>query len=134
MSEFKRMIKKIEAIIRREKFEDVKKALTEIGIVGFNVTEVRGRGRGAGMQIQGRTGTYIIDLLPRLQINIILSERNVTATVKAIREAAHTGEKGDGMIFIYPVDNVIRISTNEEGHDAIMYQGDIDMKNSGSGT
>jgi nitrogen regulatory protein P-II 1 len=128
------MIKKIEAIIRREKFEDVKHALTEIGIVGFNVNEVRGRGRGAGMQIQGRTGTYVIDMLPRVQINIILSARNVETTVNAIKKAAHTGEKGDGMIFIYPVENVIRISTNEEGQNAIMYQGDIDTKTPGSGT
>lgn len=121
-------IKKIEAIIRREKFEDVKKALTDIGIMGFNVAEIRGRGRGAGVQIQGRTGTYIIDLLPRLQINIILSERNVEETVQVIKAAAYTGERGDGMIFIYPVDNVIRISSNEEGHDAITYQGDIDTR------
>lgn len=121
-------IKKIEAIIRREKLEAVKQALTDIGIVGLNVIEVRGRGRGAGIQIQGRTGTYSIDLLPRVQINIILSDRNVEATVNVIKAAAHTGEKGDGMIFIYPVENVIRISTNEEGHDAIMYQGDIDTR------
>jgi nitrogen regulatory protein P-II 1 len=121
-------IKKIEAIIRREKFEDVKQALTDIGIVGMSVSEVRGRGRGAGVQIQGRTGTYTIDLLPRLQINIILSDHNVEATVHAIKTAAYTGEKGDGMIFIYPVENVIRISTDEEGHDAIMYQGDIDAR------
>jgi nitrogen regulatory protein PII len=122
------MIKKIEAIIRREKFEAVKQALTEIGIVGFNVIEVRGRGRGAGIQIQGRTGTYTIDLLPRIQINIILSDHNVDATVNAIKQAARTGEKGDGVIFVYPVDNVIRISTDEEGHDAIIYQGDIDSR------
>jgi nitrogen regulatory protein P-II 1 len=121
-------IKKIEAIIRREKFEDVKTALTTIGIVGFNVAEIRGRGRGAGVQIQGRTGTYTIDLLPRLQINIILSEHNVEETVNAIKTAAHTGEHGDGVIFIYPVDNVIRISTNQEGHEALTYQGDIDAR------
>jgi nitrogen regulatory protein P-II 1 len=121
-------IKKIEAIIRREKFEDVKKALTEIGIIGFNVAEIRGRGRGVGVQIQGRTGMYIIDLLPRMQINIILSEHNVEETVNAIKTAAYTGERGDGVIFIYPVDNVVRISTNEQGHDAITYQGDIDAR------
>lgn len=121
-------IKKIEAIIRREKLDAVKQALTDIGIVGLNVIEVRGRGRGAGIHIQGRTGTYSIDLLPRVQINIILSDRNVAMTVNTIKEAAYTGEKGDGMIFIYPVENVIRISTNEEGHDAIMYQGDIDTR------
>jgi nitrogen regulatory protein P-II 1 len=122
------MIKKIEAIIRPEKLDDVKKALSDIGIVGLNVFEIRGRGRGAGMHIYGRTGTYTVDLLPRVQINIVLSDRNVDATVKAIKKAAYTGEKGDGVIFIYPVENVVRISTGEEGHDAIMYQGDIDTR------
>ncbi len=125
------MTKKIEAIIRSEKLNEVKQALSEIGIVGLNVIEVRGRGRGEGLQFHWRTGTYSVDLLPRVQINIILSDENVDATVKAITRAARTGdagEKGDGMIFIYPVDNVIRISTGEEGRQAIKYQGDIDSK------
>ena len=122
------MIKEIRAIIRREKFEDVKQALSEIGIVGLNVVEIRGRGRGAGMRIHGRTGDYTIDLLPRTQINIVLSERNVESTIEAIKKAAYTGDPGDGVIFVYPVDNVIRISTDEEGQDALMYQGDIDTR------
>ncbi len=122
------MTKKIEAIIREEKLQAVKRALSEIGIVGMTVMEVRGRGRGSGLQLQWRTGTYQVDLLPRKQINIILSDENVEATVEAIKRAAHTGEKGDGMIFIYPVENVIRISTGEEGRAAISYQGDIDTR------
>ena len=122
------MIKEIRAIIRREKFEDVKQALSEIGIVGLNVVEIRGRGRGAGMRIHGRTGDYTIDLLPRTQINIVLSERNVESTISVIKKAAYTGDPGDGVIFVYPVDNVIRISTDEEGQDALMYQGDIDTR------
>jgi nitrogen regulatory protein P-II 1 len=120
------MTKKIEAIIREDKLADVKLALSEAGIVGLNVVNVRGRGRGAGLQMQWRTGTYVVDLLPRVQINIILSDENVAATVEAIKSAAHTGKSGDGMIFIYPVENVIRISSGEEGRDAITYQGDID--------
>ncbi len=125
------MIKKIEAIVRRERFEAVKQALSDIGIVGMNVHEVRGRGRGSGLHVQGRTASYTVDLLPRVQINIILSDRNVEATVQAIKTAAFTGEKGDGMIFILPVENVIRISSGEEGGDAITYQGDIDTRTEG---
>jgi nitrogen regulatory protein P-II 1 len=122
------MIKKIEAIIRTDKFEDVKKALSEIGIVGLNAFPVRGRGRGKGMVVQGRTGKYTIDMLPRTQINIVLSERNVKATVELIKKAAYTGDSGDGVIFVLPVDNVVRISSGEEGAEALMYQGDIDSK------
>lgn len=121
-------MKEIKAIIRKEKFEAVKQALSEIGIVGMNVSEVKGRGRGAGMIIHGRTGDYMVDLLPKTQICIVLSDHNVDATVNAIKKAAHTGEKGDGMIFVYPVEDVVRISTNERGHEAIMYQGDIDTR------
>ena len=120
------MTKKIEAIIREEKLNDVKKALSEAGIVGLNVVNVRGRGRGSGLQLQWRTGTYIVDLLPRVQINIVLSDENVDATVKTISKAAHTGKVGDGMIFVYPVESVIRISSSEEGREAITYMGDID--------
>jgi nitrogen regulatory protein P-II 1 len=120
--------KKIEAIIRPEKFEDVKKALTDAGIVGLSVTDIKGRGRGGGTTVYGRTGAYTIDLLPKKQIVVILSEENVEATINAIKGAAYTGEKGDGMIFIYPVEDVVRISTNERGKPAIMYQGDIDTK------
>lgn len=122
------MIKRIEAIIRREKFEDVKKALSDIGIVGLSVSHIEGRGRGAGLLIHGRTGTYTVDLLPKTLITIILSERNVNATVKAIKDAANTGDKGDGIIIVSPVDNVIRISTGEEGQEALKYQGDIDTR------
>lgn len=122
------MTKKIEAIIRKEKLQAVKKALSEIGIVGLTVMDVAGRGRGSGLVMQWRTGTYVVDLLPRKQINIVLSDENVDATIAAIKKAAYTGEKGDGVIFIYPVEQVIRISTNEEGKLALSYQGDIDTK------
>ncbi len=124
------MTKKIEAIIRKEKFQAVKKALSEIGIIGLTVMDVAGRGRGSGLQLQWRTGTYIVDLLPRKKITIVLSDENVDTTVSAIKKAAFTGEKGDGVIFISPVERVIRISTNEEGRLALSYQGDIDTKKS----
>jgi nitrogen regulatory protein P-II 1 len=122
------MTKKIEAIIRKEKLQAVKKALSDIGIIGLTVLDVAGRGRGSGLQLQWRTGTYIVDLLPRKQINIVLSDENVDATIEAIKTAAFTGEKGDGVIFISPVERVIRISTSEEGKLALSYQGDIDTK------
>jgi nitrogen regulatory protein P-II 1 len=122
------MTKKIEAIIRQEKLHAVKNALSEIGIVGMTVIEVKGRGRGRGLQLQWRTGKYNVDLLPRLMVSIVLSDDNVDATVAAIKKAAYTGDKGDGVIFISPVDNVIRISTGEEGREALSYQGDIDTR------
>ncbi|MBZ0300951.1 MAG: P-II family nitrogen regulator [Anaerolineae bacterium] len=121
-------MKKIEAYIRPEKLHAVKNALSDIGIVGLSVMEVKGRGRGVGLQLQWRTGKYVVDLLPRVLISIVLSDENVAATVETIKSAAHTGEKGDGMIFISPVENVIRISTGEQGRDAISYQGDIDTR------
>ena len=121
------MTKKIEAIFREEKLTAVKEALYKIGIIGMNVTEVRGHGRQGGVELSGRTGTYRVDLLPRVQINIVLSDHNVEKTIETIQEAAKTGNIGDGLIFVYPVDEVIRIRTGERGHDALTYAGDIDM-------
>jgi nitrogen regulatory protein P-II 1 len=122
------MTKKIEAIIREDCFNDVKDALRKIGIVGLNVTEVRGHVRGGGIVLTGRTGTYQVDLLPRFQFNIVLSDHNVERTIEAICQAAHTGNKGDGIIFVYPVEEVVRISTGERGHAALMYVDDIDSR------
>jgi len=122
------MTKKIEAIIRTEKLEDVKNALHEIGIVGMNVSEIRGHGRQGGLKLPGRTVTYQVEMLPKLQLNIVLSDHNVEKTVATICKAAGTGEPGDGIIFIYPVDDVIRIRTGERGKEALHYEGDIDSK------
>lgn len=124
------MPKKIEAIIREEKLSDVKDALHAIGIVGMNFSEVRGHGRQGGITLTGRTGTYQIDLLPRIQLNIVLSEHNVEKTIDTIREAARSEESdaGDGLIFIYPVDDVVRIRTGERGSEALSYEGDIDSR------
>jgi len=122
------MLKKIEAIIREDKVNDVKDALLEIGIVGLNMFEIRGHGRQGGVKLSGRAGTYQVDMLPKIQINIILSDRNLEETIEAILKSAVTGEQGDGLIFVYPVDEVIRIRTRERGQDAVMYPGDIDEK------
>lgn len=121
-------MKKIEAIIREDKFNDVKDALRKIGIVGLNVIEVRGHGRQGGISLSGRAGDYFVDMLYKYQFNIVLSDHNVERTVDAIIQAAKTGSPGDGMIFIYPVDEVIRIRTGERGHDALKYQDDIDAR------
>jgi nitrogen regulatory protein P-II 1 len=127
------MTKKIEAIIRPEKLNEVKEALRAIGIVGMNVTEIRGHGRQGGIKLSGRNGDYTVDLLPRIQINVVLSDHNVEKTVETIRNSAATGNIGDGLIFIYPVADVIRIRTGERNRDALKYANDIDEKREKSG-
>lgn len=122
------MTKKIEAFIREEKFDEVKKALYGIGIVGMNVVQVHGHGRQGGVTLSWRTSTYKVDMLPRLQLSIVLSDHNVEKTIEVIRKTAVTGQPGDGLIFIYPVEDVIRIRTGERGHDALTYEGDIDTR------
>ncbi|MBM4457367.1 MAG: P-II family nitrogen regulator [Chloroflexi bacterium] len=122
------MTKKIEAIIREEKLNDVKDALHRIGIVGMNVSECRGHGRQGGVTLAGRTGSYQVDLLPRVQVNIVLSDHNVEKTIETICRAAQTGNIGDGLIFVYPVEDVIRIRTGQRGRDALIYPNDIDER------
>jgi nitrogen regulatory protein P-II 1 len=120
------MTKKIEAIIREEALNDVKDALREIGIVGMNVSEVRGHGRQGGIELAWRGTTYQMDMIPKIQINVVLSDHNMERTIDAIIKAARTGKEGDGIIFVYPVDDIIRIRTGERGSDALTYPGDID--------
>jgi len=127
------MTRKIEAIIRTEKLNDVKDALHRIGIIGMNVSEIRGHGRQGGIKLSGRNGDYTVDLLPRIQLNIVLSDKNVDKTVEVIRLSAATGKIGDGLIFIYPVEDVIRIRTGERNREALHYAGDIDEKQENKG-
>jgi nitrogen regulatory protein P-II 1 len=122
------MTKKIEAIIREEALDAVKDALHAIGIVGMNVYEVRGHGRQGGIELSWRGTSYHMDMIPKMVINIVLSDRNVDRTIEAIIQAARTGKEGDGMIFIYPVDDVIRIRTGERGQEALSYPDDIDAR------
>jgi nitrogen regulatory protein P-II 1 len=122
------MLKKIEAIIREDKVNDVREALNEIGIVGMNMFEVRGHGRQGGIQLVGRAGTYQVNMLPKIQINIVLNARNLDAALDAILKSAYTGETGDGIIFVTPVEDVIRVRTRERGEGAMIYPGDIDEK------
>jgi nitrogen regulatory protein P-II 1 len=128
------MLKKIEAIIREDKFNDVKEALREIGIVGLNVFEIRGHGRQGGITLVGRSGSYQVDMLVKMQLNIILSEHNLEETIETILNSASTGQTGDGLIFVYPVEEAIRIRTRERGHEAVMYPGDIDERKHGGKT
>ncbi len=127
------MATKIEAIIREDKLNDVKEALKQLGIVGMNVFEVRGHGRQGGLELAGRTGTYFVDMLSKIQINIVLSDHNVDATIDTICNAARTGETGDGLIFVYPIKEVIRIRTGERGQEALTYKGDIDERKGKTG-
>jgi nitrogen regulatory protein P-II 1 len=125
------MIYKIEAIIREESLDTVKEALTEIGIVGLNIFEIRGHGRQGGIELSWRGTSYKMDMLPKIQLNIILSEHNLEKTIEAITKAARTGKEGDGIIFVYPVHDVIRVRTGERGSEAIAYPNDIDEREAG---
>jgi nitrogen regulatory protein P-II 1 len=120
------MTKKLEVFIREEALDAVKDALQTIGIVGMNVFEVRGHGRQGGIELSWRGTSYHMDLLPKMQVNIILSDHNVEKAVETIIQAARTGKEGDGLIFVYPVEDVIRIRTGERGKEALTYPDDID--------
>jgi len=112
-------LKKIEAIIKPFKLEEVKEALDEIGIQGITVTEVKGFGRQKGHTELYRGAEYVVDFLPKIRIDLVLPDDKVQAAVEAISNAARTGRIGDGKIFISPLDEVIRIRTGETGEEAI---------------
>jgi len=112
-------MKKIEAIIKPFKLEDVKDALTAMEITGMTVSEVKGYGRQQGHSELYRGAEYVVDFLPKIKIDIIVSEDMVEPAVKAIVEAAKTGKIGDGKIFVSSVDRVVRIRTSEEDEEAI---------------
>jgi nitrogen regulatory protein P-II 1 len=112
-------LKKIEAIIKPFKLEEVKEALTEVGIEGMTVTEVKGFGRQKGHTEIYRGSEYTVDFLPKIKLEIILAETSVDKAVGAIVKAAKTGKIGDGKIFVLPVSEVIRIRTEDKGEKAI---------------
>jgi nitrogen regulatory protein P-II 1 len=112
-------MKKIEAIIREEKLVDVKEALAEIGITGLHVVGVKGRGRQMGISLQWRASTYTVDMLPKLKVNIVVNDDDVDKAIEVIVKAARTGKEGDGMIFILPVEEVVRVRTGERGGEAL---------------
>ena len=112
-------MKKIEAIVKPFKLDEVKEALQGIGIQGMTVTEVKGFGRTGGKKEVYRGSAYVVDFVPKVKIEIIVKDDMVHQVLSAITEAAKTGRIGDGKIFVTPVDEVIRIRTGEKGEDAI---------------
>lgn len=112
-------MKKIEAIIKPFKLDDVKEALQEIGLMGITVTEARGFGRQKGHTELYRGAEYVVDFLPKVKLEIVVEDGMVEKTIEAIMRAAQTGRIGDGKIFVLPVEDAIRIRTGERGPNAI---------------
>ncbi len=112
-------MKKIEAVIKPFKLDDVREALSEIGITGMTVTEVKGFGRQKGHTELYRGAEYVVDFLPKVKIELVVKEDKLQRCIEVISTAARTGKIGDGKIFVYSVEQVIRIRTGESGPDAI---------------
>jgi nitrogen regulatory protein P-II 1 len=112
-------MKKIEAIIKPFKLDEVKEALQEVGLKGITVLEARGFGRQKGHTELYRGAEYVVDFLPKIKIEVVVEDAMVERTVEAIIKAANTGRIGDGKIFILPVEQAIRIRTGETGADAV---------------
>ncbi|EQA12909.1 nitrogen regulatory protein P-II [Glaesserella parasuis 174] len=112
-------MKKIEAIIKPFKLDDVREALTDVGITGMTVTEIKGFGRQKGHTELYRGAEYAIDFLPKVKLEIIVADEQVDECIEAIIDTAQTGKIGDGKIFVYNVERVIRIRTGEENEEAI---------------
>jgi nitrogen regulatory protein P-II 1 len=112
-------MKKVEAIIKPFKLDEVKEALHEVGIQGITVTEAKGFGRQKGHTELYRGAEYVVDFLPKIKIEVVMEDSMVERAVEAIQQSAHTGRIGDGKIFISTVEEAIRIRTGERGADAI---------------
>ncbi|MBW7921067.1 MAG: P-II family nitrogen regulator [Rubellimicrobium sp.] len=112
-------MKKVEAIIKPFRLDDVKEALQEIGVQGLSVTEVKGFGRQKGHTELYRGAEYVVDFLPKVKVEIVVPDDRVEAAITAITEAARTGKIGDGKIFVLPVEEAIRVRTGERGDEAL---------------
>ncbi|MEE4165266.1 MAG: P-II family nitrogen regulator [Desulfocapsaceae bacterium] len=112
-------MKKVEVIIKPFKLEDVKEALTELGITGMTISEVKGYGRQKGHTEVYRGAEYRVEFNPKTKIELVIDSDLVEKVIEAVRRAANTGKIGDGKIFVLPVENVMRIRTGEQGPDAI---------------
>jgi nitrogen regulatory protein P-II 1 len=112
-------MKKIEAIIKPFKLDDVKESLSSIGIKGMTVTEIRGFGRQKGHTEIYRGAEYVVDFLPKIKIELVVSDERVEETLEAICQSARTGKIGDGKIFVTPIEEIVRIRTNERGDYAL---------------
>jgi nitrogen regulatory protein P-II 2 len=112
-------MKMINAIIKPFKLDDVREALSEIGVQGITVTEVKGFGRQKGHTELYRGAEYVVDFLPKLKIEVVVKDSAVEQTIETITKAANTGKIGDGKIFVYDIEQTLRIRTGETGDDAI---------------
>ena len=112
-------MKKIEAVIKPFKLDDVKDALHDVGVSGITVTEVKGFGRQKGHTELYRGAEYVIDFLPKVKVEVVVEDTLVENVIEAISQAARTGRIGDGKIFILPIDEAVRIRTGDRGTDAI---------------
>lgn len=112
-------MKKIEAVIRHVKLEEVKDALTETGVQGMTVSEVRGFGRQKGYREQYRGDDYVVDFLPKVKMEVVVAEEQLSSVIETILRAARTGQVGDGKIFITDLEELVRIRTGESGGEAI---------------
>ena len=112
-------MKKIEAIVKPFKLDDVKEALNEIGIRGMTISEVKGYGRQKGHKEIYRGAEYVVDFIPKIKLEIIVDAAQVDQVVAKIKESAYTGKIGDGKIFVLPIEEVIRVRTGEYGKEAI---------------
>ena len=112
-------MKKIEAVIKPFKLDEVREALSEIGVNGLTVTEVKGFGRQKGHTELYRGAEYVVDFLPKIKLELVVGDDMVEASMEAIIKAAHTGKIGDGKIFVRPIEQVVRIRTGETGESAV---------------
>ena len=112
-------MKKVEAIIKPFKLDEVKDALSEVGIQGMTVTEVKGFGRSGGKKEVYRGSAYVVDFVPKVMLEIVVPDQMVHQVIDAIEKAAKTGRIGDGKIFVTPIDEAVRIRTGERGEEAV---------------
>jgi nitrogen regulatory protein P-II 1 len=112
-------LKKVEAIIRPEKLHMLREKLDAKGFSGMTATEVKGRGRQKGVALQWRAGDYRVEFLPKMKLELVVDDANVEVVIDIICDTSQTGEAGDGKIFIYPVEDVVRVRTKERGCGAV---------------
>ncbi len=112
-------MKKIEAIVRPEKLNAVREILDAKGFSGMTATEVKGRGRQKGVALQWRAGDYRVEFLPKVKLEIVVDDSNAETVIDLICDTVQTGEAGDGKIFVYPVEDVVRVRTKERGCSAV---------------
>jgi nitrogen regulatory protein P-II 1 len=112
-------MKKIEAIVREEKLEAIKKGLEELGYYGMTITECGGRGRQKGIDLKWGNKDFCVEFLPKIKVEVVVLDEDLSSALHAIVKSARTGETGDGKIFVIPIENAIRIRTGDTGENAV---------------